>query len=104
MIKHIVLFKLREHAEGADKRQNAMKMKAELEALKRKIPQIVHLEVGINSIPSDGAYDVAIYSTFADEKDLNVYLVHPEHVKVAEFVAKVRESRVVVDYQGDSAG
>lgn len=102
MIKHIVLFKLREHAEGADKRQNALKIKAALEDLRRKIPEIIHLEVGINSIPSDGAYDIALYSSFADEKDLNTYLRHPEHVKAAEFVAKVRESRVVVDYPSDS--
>jgi hypothetical protein len=54
--------------------------------------------VGINCIPGDAAYDVAIYAEFADEKDLAIYAKHPEHVKVAEFVGNVRESRVVVDY------
>jgi len=98
MLKHIVLFKLRAAAEGASKEENARKIKRDLEALKSVIPQIRHIEVGINCIPGDGAYDIAIYSEFANESDLSVYAKHPEHVKVAEFVGKVRESRVVVDY------
>lgn len=98
MLKHIVLFKLKPAAEGASKEENAKKIKRDLEALKEAIPQIRHIEVGINVIPSETAYDIAIYSEFADEKDLNIYMKHPEHVKVAEFIGKVRESRVVVDY------
>ena len=98
MLKHIVLFKLKENAEGASKEENARKIKADLEALAGKIPQIRHMEVGINCIPGDAAYYVAIYSEFAHEADLSLYAKHPEHVKVAEFVGKVRESRVVVDY------
>jgi hypothetical protein len=98
MLKHIVLFKLKEIAQGAPREQNAKKIKADLEALTGMIPQIRHIEVGINCIPGEAAYDVAIYSEFADEKDLSLYMKHPEHLKVAEFVGKVRESRVVVDY------
>jgi hypothetical protein len=98
MLKHIVLFKLKENAEGASKEENAKKVKADLEALAGKIPQLRRIEVGINCIPGDAAYDVALYSEFADEKDLSIYMKHPEHVKVANYVGKVRESRVVVDY------
>lgn len=98
MLKHIVLFKLKPFAEGASKEENAKRIKHELEALEKKIPQIKKMEVGINSIPSDGAYDIAICSEFADEADLAVYANHPEHKKIADFAAKVRESRVVVDY------
>jgi len=99
MIKHIVLWKLKDHAEGADKDQNGQKMKTALEALKSKIPQIRHIEIGMNFLPSDAAYDVALYSEFANEKDLEIYQKHPEHLKVADFVAKVREQRAVVDYR-----
>jgi len=98
MLKHIVLFKLKPSAEGASKEENAKKIKRDLEALKGKIPQIRHLEVGINSILSEAAYDVAIFSEFANEADLAAYARHPEHLKVVEFVGKVRESRAVVDY------
>lgn len=98
MLKHIVLFKLKPFAEGASKEDNAKKIKRDLEALKGKIPQILRLEVGINCISDDAAYDISIYSEFADEKDLSLYMKHPDHVKIAEFVGKVRESRAVVDY------
>ena len=98
MLKHIVLFKLKAKAEGATKDENARQIKRDLEALRGRIPQIRHLEVGINSITSEASYDVAIYSEFANEADLTAYARHPDHLKVAEFVGKVRESRVVVDY------
>jgi hypothetical protein len=98
VLKHIVLFKLKESAEGTSKDQNAKKIKADLEALTGRILQIRRMEVGINCIPGEASYDVALYAEFADEKDLTIYMKHPEHVKVAEFVGKVRDSRVVVDY------
>ncbi len=98
MLKHIVLFKLKDHAEGATREENAKKIKSQLEALPAKIPQIRSLEVGINRVPSDAAYDVALITEFSDEKDLAIYVKHPDHVRVAEFVGKVREGRAVVDY------
>jgi hypothetical protein len=101
MIKHIVLWKLKNAAEGARKEQNAQKMRTELEALKKKIPLIGHLEVGINMMPSEAAYDVALYSEFANEKDLDSYQKHPEHIKIADFIGKIKESRVVIDYKID---
>ena len=99
MIKHIVMWRLKASAEGANREQNAKILKTELEALKKKIPLIRHIEVGINMMPSEAAYDVALYSEFANEKDLDSYQKHPEHLKIAEFAAKVRETRAVVDYK-----
>jgi hypothetical protein len=101
MIKHIVMWKLKEVSECGDRIQNAKKMKHELEALKTKIPQIRHIEVGINNIASDASYDIVLYSEFANEKDLETYQKHPEHLKVAEFIGKARERRAVVDYHVD---
>lgn len=67
--------------------------------MKNRIPQIRHIEVSINFVESDAAYDVALCSEFDREKDLAIYRKHPEHLEVADFVGKVRESRVVVDYK-----
>ena len=98
MLKHIVMWKLKDHAEGKSKDENAVVMKRMLEALRGKIPEIQFLEVGISVKPTDAAYDVVLYSEFKDETALSVYQEHPEHVKVADFVAKIREERAVVDY------
>lgn len=101
MIKHIVMWKLKEFAEGADKKRNAKRMKIELEALRTTVPHITHIEVGINCMGSDASYDVALYSEFATEKDLDNYQKHPDHLAVADFIGKIREKRVVVDYKSD---
>ena len=98
MLKHIVLFKLKEQAEGAGKDQNARKLKAELEALAGKIPQIRKIEVGINTVPSEAAYDVALYSEFSNKDDLQIYQKHPEHLKVVDLVKTIAAGRAVVDY------
>ncbi len=99
MIKHIVMWKIKEVAEGLTKEKIAEKIKRDAEVLKDKIKEIRELEIGINVKPSEAAYDVVLYSTFDTMEDLDRYQTHPEHVKVAEFIGKVREARVVVDYE-----
>lgn len=98
MIKHIVMWKLKDFAEGRKKADNALTIKTQLEALKSKIEVIEQIEVGVNINPSEGAFDAVLCSEFKDEEALATYKNHPEHLKVAGFVAKVRENRVVVDY------
>ncbi len=98
MIKHIVMFKMKDSAEGADKGENIQRIKSKLEALPGKIEEIRFFEVGINSIDTSAAYDLVLCSEFDGKEELFRYQKHPEHVKVAEFVHKVCENRVVVDY------
>lgn len=98
MVKHIVMWKLEDFAEGNNKEENAKKIKSLLEGLKSKIQEIRHIEVGINFEASELAYDVVLYSEFDSEEDLNIYQKHPEHLKVAQFVRSVKSQRVVVDY------
>ena len=98
MLKHIVMWKLKENAEDKSKIGNALLMKEMLETLKEMIPEIEDIEVGVNVDFSDEAYDVVLYSKFKNEEALRIYQDHPEHQKVAEFVGKIKEKRVVVDY------
>lgn len=99
MIKHIVMWKLKEFSEGKDKLENAKIIKNSLENLKDKVEQIKFIEVGININQSQQAYDIVLYSEFENVQALNDYQNHPEHLKVSEFVGKVRDERVVVDYE-----
>ena len=98
MIKHIVMWKLKDSAEGADRQENANKMKEMLEALTSKIEVIKALEVGINFNTSEAAYDVSLYTEFESVEDLNIYQKHPDHVLAAGFIGKIVEKRAVVDY------
>lgn len=99
MIKHIVMWKLQELADGRNKLENAKIIKEKLEALVGIIPEIVKLEVGIDILGTSQSYDVVLVSEFKKLEDLNIYANHPEHLKVGEFVGKVREDRIAVDYE-----
>ncbi len=98
MLKHIVMFKLKERAEGSDRPTNIKALQEKLEALPAQIKEIKFFEVGINSIETGVAYDMVLVSEFESKEALLSYQKHPEHVLVANFVGKVCESRVVVDY------
>jgi hypothetical protein len=99
MIKHIVLWKLKEEAEGRSKKENAFELKNRLEALKDKISGILELEVGLPLETGETVLDVALYSAFKDKAALAAYQVHPEHQKVASFVKQIVAERRVVDYE-----
>lgn len=98
MFKHIVMWKIKDEVAGKNKAENISIMKDRLEGLKEIIPEILEIEVGVNVIESDAAFDVTLYSVFESESALLTYQKHPEHVKVAEFVGTIVEQRCVVDY------
>jgi Stress responsive A/B Barrel Domain len=100
MIKHIVFFNLADMAEGKTKLENAVFIKNELENLKHLIPQIITIEVGINSPDApQGNFDLSLYSEFKSMADLDAYQVHPEHKRVAAYIGKVKTDRACVDYE-----
>lgn len=93
------MWKLKDSARGTSKDQNALELKSVLEDLKNKISVIKQIEVGINFNKSSAAYDVVLYSEFDSLQDLQAYQKHPDHVKVVDFVNKIRDDRAVVDYE-----
>lgn len=99
MIIHIVMFTLKDYAEGKDKSENIIIMKEWLESLIDSIDVIRKIEVGLNFNTSAAAYDIVLYSEFDSAEDLNAYQIHPEHLKVSEFIGKIDDKRVVVDYK-----
>lgn len=98
MVKHIVLFKLKDEA-PAEARLAAMNaFKAAIEALPAKIPFIRSIEVGLNINPAE-TWSIALYSEFDSLDDVRRYTVHPDHVAAGKLLAEVRESRACVDYE-----
>lgn len=101
MLKHIVMFKLKDEALGKAKAENARLIKRELESLKGKIPEIRALEVGINCNHVAGEWDIVLVSEFDDLESMKRYQAHPDHVKAGEFIGQVRLDRAFADYQTD---
>jgi quinol monooxygenase YgiN len=101
MIKHIVAWKLKDHAAGNDKHTNAARLKQGLEALRGKIPGLLTIEVGLNFNPAEDASDVVLYSEFTDRAALDAYLNHPDHLALVPFAREVRLERRVMDYEAN---
>jgi heme-degrading monooxygenase HmoA len=99
MIKHIVMWKLKDHAEGADRAANAAKMKALLDGCRDIVPGIVEFEVALARPGLEATYDVVLYSVFADKAALDAYQDHPQHVAVKPFIGAVRLERQCMDYE-----
>lgn len=96
MVKHIILWKLKEEHNNIDVKQG---IKSGLESLIGKIPGLVEICVQTKSLPSSNA-DVMLYSVFENEDALKGYAVHPEHVYVADtFVRPFTQTRMCLDFE-----
>lgn len=99
MVKHVILWQLKDELSTEEKENVKNGIKEGLESLKGKIPGLVEIQVNINGLESSNA-DLMLDSLFVDEDALKRYAVHPEHVAVAD--GKVRpytKSRVCLDYE-----
>ena len=87
MVKHVILWTIKEEYRGEEKEKIIKELKEGLESLQGKIPGMIDIKVNTNKISSSNM-DVMLDSSFIDEESLKGYAVHPEHVKIAD--TKVR--------------
>lgn len=99
MIKHIVMWNLKEDLGGRSSDDIKAEMKQRLEGLRTLIPEIKKIEVGFNYNTSEFGMDVVLYSEFDSAADLDAYQVHPAHVEAAGFIKSVVRERKVADYE-----
>lgn len=99
MIKHIVVWRLKDSAHGNNKMVNARLIKQMLEGLNGKIPGLLKMEVGIDFSKTDTSGDVVLYSEFTSREALAGYQAHPEHKAVMPFILEARSERRMVDYE-----
>lgn len=96
MVKHIILWKLKDEHNNVSVKQG---IKDGLEGLLGKVPGLIEIKVEISGLASSNA-DVMLYSVFEDENALKGYAVHPEHVFVADtFVRPFTQTRMCLDFE-----
>ena len=98
MVKHIILWKLKEEYNNAEIK---LGIKNGLEGLNGKIPGLLEIKVETDNLESSNA-DVMLYSVFEDEDALKGYSVNPIHIEVAD--SKVRpftKTRLCMDFCTD---
>ena len=100
MVKHIILWRLREDLTAEEKAIVKQDIKAGLEGLAGRIPGLLDIKVNVDGRLDSSNADVMLDSTLVDEAALRAYAVHPEHVAVAD--GKVRpytSLRTCLDYE-----
>jgi quinol monooxygenase YgiN len=98
MLRHIVMWKLKDQAEGGDRGANARKMKELLESC-AALPGVVKYEVALAQPGLEATYDVVLYSVFRDRAALDAYQNHPQHLAIKPFIGSVRQERQCMDYE-----
>ena len=99
MVKHVIVWTLKDEYSKEEKDNIKKGIKEGLEGLMGKVPGIVEIKVNINGLESSNA-DLMLDSTFENEDALKGYAVHPEHVKVAtEKVRPFTKIRSCFDYE-----
>ena len=99
MVKHVIIWTLKEEYAGDEKAKIIAEIKEGLEGLKGVVPGIVEIKVLTEGLPSSNG-DLMLDSLFENEDALKGYSVHPAHVAVAE--GKVRpfaKIRSCFDYE-----
>lgn len=99
MVKHVILWTLKEELSASEKEEVKRGIKEGLEGLAGKIPGLLDIKVNIDGLPSSNA-DLMLDSTFENQEALKGYAVHPEHVVVAD--GKVRPYTAIrscLDYE-----
>lgn len=99
MVKHVILWQLKDELTKEQISEVKAGIKSGLEGLKGEIPGLIDITVVTEGLASSNA-DVMLDSTFESEEALKGYATHPKHVAVAD--GKVRPytaNRVCMDYE-----
>ena len=97
MVRHIILWKLKESMTDEEKTAARAEAKRRLEALNGQIEGLISLKVITDRLPSSNA-DMMLDSSFADAEALAGYQVNPKHLEAAGYVRSVVESRLCLDF------
>lgn len=97
MVKHIILWKLKESFTEEEKSDARAEAKRRLEALNGKIDGLIELKVVTDRLPSSNA-DMMLDSSFEGEEALAGYQINPLHVEAATYVRSVVEARLCLDF------
>lgn len=97
LIRHIVSWNFKEGLTDEEKRQYGQEMKTQLEALPALIPGVISIEVRTDLLEASNRA-IVLNSLFENEERLAAYQVHPEHVRVSNYVGTFVTDRTCVDY------
>jgi hypothetical protein len=99
MIRHIVFLKLVDEIPADRRMTTLMEVRLKLEELPALIPEILSMEIGLNSAIDLKAANLSLLSHFKDWDALQTYKVHPAHKAFMEWNRNKCPKFSVVDYE-----
>ena len=97
MVRHIILWKLKETMTEEEKAAARAEAKRRLESLNGQIEGLLSLTVVTDRLPSSNA-DMMLDSVFTDADALAGYQTNPKHLEAAGYVRSVVEARLCLDF------
>ena len=99
MVKHIIIWTLKNNYSDKEKNEIKANIKSNLEGLLGKIDGLLAISVQIDRLASSNA-DLMLDSTFESKEALAAYATHPEHVAIANRDVKpFTEIRSCIDFE-----
>lgn len=93
MIRHIVLFKIKDEF-----KEEIPRLVAAFYGMAGKVEGLLELEAGADILHSERSYDLALVTVFRDFEAFQAYQTHPAHLPVKKRMHEVRETSVACDF------
>ena len=99
MVKHVILWNLKDEYSEEEKKNIKANIKREIEALQGKIPGLIDIKIYTDGLASSNA-DLMLDSTLESEEALKAYAIPPAPVAAADgFVRPYTASRRCLDFE-----
>jgi hypothetical protein len=98
MIKHIVIWTLKNRDDEKQREDTARAIKQKIEGMRGKIPGLLRIEGGVNFSRTSDSCDVALYAELDSREALAGYHVHPAHEEFKAFIGPRQSERHLIDY------
>ena len=99
MVRHVILWKLKDGFSDGEKQRICQNAKAGLEGLQGRIPGLRSIAVITDGLPTSNA-DMMLDSLFDDAAALAGYAAHPAHLDVANSnVRPFVQTRLCLDFE-----
>ena len=94
MIRHIVLFKIKDEF-----KDEIPQLVENFYGMKGRIEGMLDLEAGADVLHSDRSYDLGLVTVFDSMESVQAYQTHPVHMPVRKRMHEVRSASVSCDFE-----
>jgi hypothetical protein len=99
VIRHVVIWRFKDEAKRGGRLHNLDLIRESVNSMRRAVPGLLRLDLGVNQTALPDAADLMLYSEFESWEALRDYEEHPLHYELRALIGPLRLERRVVDYE-----